>query len=510
MLYALTSEQARAAEDRAVASGAVTLASLMERAGGVVAGEALRMVAGGTIVVVAGRGNNGGDGWVAARDLAAAGRAVELLSVAHPDTLGEPAASAARGAIAAGVAWRPLASVSDLGRILAESSLVIDAVFGVGFHAPAEAQYASLLAEIAAIDTPVLSIDMPSGVNADTGAADASAVRAAVTVTFSAPKAGLLLYPGADHAGEVYVADIGIAEDHVRAVAKAGALPRDEFAKLLPLPDPRDHKNSRGRVLVVAGSPGMTGAAALAASGALRMGAGFVRLGVPASLVGVMSVKLTPVVVHALSETANGTLASAAVDQVLKLAETCDAVVLGPGLTTASQTAKAARRLVRESPVPMVVDADALNALAGSVERVLAARTAPTVLTPHPGELGSLLGITSSEVQSDRLASGARLATDRVAVVLKGARTIVSGEGRQYITMTGNAGMATAGTGDVLAGMIGALLAQGLSPLQAGSLAAYVHGRAGDFAAFELTETCITAEDVLAHLPDAVRELVGG
>jgi hydroxyethylthiazole kinase-like uncharacterized protein yjeF len=446
---------------------------------------------------------------VAGRDLSAAGRSVEVLSIVDPATLAEPAASAARSAIGAGVVWHQVTSIPEFARALAEASLVIDAVFGFGFKPPANEQYAAVLVEIAAARTPVLSVDVPSGVDADTGAADVSAVRAAVTVTFSAPKVGVLLHPGSEHAGEVYVADIGVGNEHLQALATVSALSRDDFTKLLPQPRTQDHKNTRGRVLVVAGSPGMTGAAALAASGALRMGAGFVRLGVPASLLAVMEVKLTSVVVHPLAETPKGTLAAGSADRILDMADGCDAVVLGPGLSPAVPTAKVVRRLVREVAVPLVVDADALGALGGAAERTLSARTAPTVLTPHAGELGRLLGISAAEVQSDRLTHGSRLASDRVAVVLKGDHTIVSGEGRQHITMAGNPGMATAGTGDVLAGMIGALLAQGLSPLQAGALGAYVHGRAGDFAAFELTEICTTAEDVLSHLPDAVRELAG-
>ncbi len=510
MIFALTSRQAAEVEERAVASGELTIASLMDRAGAALGREAAAIAPSGRIVVVVGKGNNGGDGWVAARELHDAGREVEVLSLVAPDELAGVAEGAARHAIEASVPWRHMTSIPELTRELADAALVIDAVFGFGFRGPARDPFASVLAVLDETNAPVLAADVPSGVDADTGAVDGDAVHASVTLTFTAPKTGLLQYPGAAYAGELHVADIGVPREGVEAVATVEVPDRGDYLGLFPFARPDDHKGSRGRVLVVGGSTGMTGACVLAASAALRMGAGYVRLAVPASLLDVVACKLTCVVFTPLPETHDCTLAAAGADTVLELAAGYDAVVLGPGLSTHEETAGAARRLVRELDLPLVVDADALNAIAGDAAPALGERRAATLLTPHPGELGRLLGMRTSEVQADRLSAGACLAHGPVACMLKGARTIVSGEGRQIVNLSGNAGMATAGSGDVLAGLAGALMAQGLSALEAGVLGAYLHGRAGDAAATKLTETCVTAQDVLGYLPRAVRELLGG
>jgi hydroxyethylthiazole kinase-like uncharacterized protein yjeF len=333
-----------------------------------------------------------------------------------------------------------------------------------------------------------------------------AAVSADVTVTFGWAKTGLLLSPGAAHTGEILVADIGLPQPG----DLTGALEIWEWsdlALLLPLPSPTDHKYDRGRVIVVGGSPGMCGAAVLAAHGALRMGAGHVTLAVPAPCLAVVeSAILAPVKVP-LPVEPDGGLAAPALAHLLGLSASADAVVLGPGLGRVGSTPDAVRAFLRDSKAPVVLDADGLHAIGSDLES-LRSRGASTVLTPHSGEAARLLGVSVEEVESDRPAAARALAGGGLTCVLKGARTLVSDGERVVVTMTGGPALATLGTGDILAGMTGALLAQGLDPLEAGALAAHLHGAAGDAAAMRLTSVCCTAPDVLTYLPEAVRDLL--
>lgn len=509
MQYALDAEGIRSAERRAVERGEATLDALMARAGAALAAEAARVAPTGPIAIVTGKGNNGGDGWVAARVLAASGRDVRVHALAGPDALTGEAARAATAAVAAHVNWQPAGDAIAMAEALTGAAVIIDAIFGIGFHGPAREPYATAIVAIDDADAPVISADVPSGVDSDTGAANGPAVHADMTVTFSAPKLGLLMYPGAAYAGEIVVADVGVPQ---RELDEAGGLEvwdRGDYRSALPQPSPDAHKGQRGSVLLVAGSRLYAGSAVLAAAGAMRMGAGYVFAAVPASVAPVMQAALPHVIAVAMQETAEGTLAASSVDRIVRLAAEVDAVVLGPGLTTHAEAVDVIRRLVDVMPTPLVLDADGLNALAEPGPGAILSRSGPTVITPHPGELARMLGISTAEVQDDRRAAAARIAGCQLACVLKGARTIVSAEGRSVVTLAGNPGMATAGSGDVLAGMIGTLLAQGLTPLEAGALGAYVHGRAGDLASAELTEVCLTAKDLPSYIPAAVKEILG-
>ncbi len=504
MIRALSVRAALEAERQAVERG-IGLDELMRRAGGAVAREVAARRPDGEIVVVAGKGNNAGDGWVAARDLIAGGRSARVVSLVDPDALAEPAASAAREAISAGVPWILAVDPQGQAEAVRGASAVIDAVFGIGLSGAPGDPCASAIEAINSVGAYVVSVDVPSGVDADSGAVPGQAVGADATVTFTAPKSGLVMYPGAKHVGEVVVADIGV-QTPAPVEGDLELWETADYAALLPEHPEDIHKNQRGRVLVVAGSRSFPGAAALAVMGAQRMGAGYVTLAVPESILPTLQAKLTSAVVVGLPENPSRTFASKVADAVLDLAREHDSVVMGPGLTVAHGAVLMVRRVVRELPRPLVLDADGLNALVDAVD-VLAERPARTVITPHPGELARLLDVDVMDVQSDRLFYGSRLVSHSLTCILKGARTIVSGEGRQLATLAGNPGLATAGTGDVLSGMIGTLLAQDISPLEAGALGAYLHGRAGDLAASELSETCVMAEDVPAFLPGAVKEL---
>jgi NAD(P)H-hydrate epimerase len=507
VIRALTAEQARTIEERAVAEQGLLLASLMRAAGAAVAAEVAERVPDGDIVVLAGPGNNGGDGWVAAHDLHARGRSVRVLTTRDPGELAGIAAEAAQGAIVAGVHWRMPEAGLEAGE-LAGAAVVIDALLGIGAAGALRAPLDSWAHATNGSGAYVVAVDAPTGVDADTGVVLGDAVRADCTVTFTAPKRGLVLYPGAGFAGEIVVADIGIDPGFSAGVEGAPEIwERDEYAALVPLPAADAHKNSRGRVLVVAGSAAYPGAALLATRGAMRSGAGYVTLAVPDAVVAIAHAHLLAAPVVGLPQGRSHALSSAAASRVLSLARDFDAVVLGPGLSQADGAVATARQLIAELELPLVIDADAINALMDA-RGLIEARTAPTVLTPHPGELGRLLGRSAVEVNADRVSSSAELAGPNRAVALKGAGTVVSGGGRQVVNTSGSAALATAGTGDVLAGVIGALLAQGLAPFDAAALGVYVHGLAGVAAAAELTPVCVTAEDVPDFLPHAFGELL--
>ncbi len=506
MFRALSAGQSRAVEQRAVAEAGMTLAGLMRTAGSSVAQELMLRVPEGPVVVLAGPGNNGGDGWVAARALHAALRSVSVLSLRDPEKLTGTAAEAAREAIGAGVPWSVAAEKPRPEDLAAD--VVVDALLGTGSKLPLRDTVGAWCEALNRCDAYVLSIDGPTGVDMDTGAADPRAVHADCTVTFTTPKRGLALFPGAAHAGELVIADLGIPAELFQVDGSPEIWLPEDYAALLPSPSPDAHKNQRGRVLVVAGSKMFPGAAILAARGAMRAGAGYVTLAVPEPAVATAQAHLLAVPVVGLPA-AGRTFSSAAAAMARDLATDYDVVVLGPGLTVSDGAAATARKLVASIDKPLVLDADGLNAFVDDIG-LLEQRTAPTVLTPHPGELARLLGVSVARIQEDRLSFSARLAGPARTVVLKGAGTVVSTAGRQVINTSGSSALATAGTGDVLSGVIGALLAQGLSPFDAGVLGAYLHGRAGEAAASVLTPLCVTAEDLPDYLPVAVAELLEG
>jgi NAD(P)H-hydrate epimerase len=344
-------------------------------------------------------------------------------------------------------------------------------------------------------------------VDTDTGAVDPAAIAADSTVTFIAPKRGLVLYPGAGMAGQIVVDDLGVIPSPAELSGAPEVWERGDVARLIPVPATDAHKNSRGKLLIIGGSRRFPGAAVLAARGAMRAGAGYITLAVPEPIVSVVQAHLQATPVVGLPAESDGGFSARAVFEALDLADGFDAVVLGPGLTMADDAARFACEAYASIREPLVVDADALNALAeleGSAHR----RGAPTVLTPHPGELARLLRTSVGDVQSDRVSSSAKLAGPDRVVVLKGAGTVVSGSGRQAVVTSGTPALATAGTGDVLAGLVGALLAQGLQPFDAAVVGAHLHGAAGELAAADLTPVCVNAEDLPDYLPGAVASVL--
>lgn len=505
MVSVLTAAETRIIEERAVEAAGVTLEELMQKAGESLARHVIALAPTGRIVVLAGPGNNGGDGWVCAATLERAGRDVRVLSVRDPSALAGIAARAARAAIEAGVAVA-VPGDGPIEQELSSADVVVDALLGTGASSPLRPPIDRWCRALRSVRAPIIAADLPTGVDADTGAVVPEAVRATRTVTFLAPKRGLYLYPGASCAGEVVLESLGLPEELTMLPGAPELWEVTDYARRLPRWAPDVHKNARGRVLIVAGSGRYPGAAVLAAVGAARCGAGYVTVAAPDAIVPTLQSHLVAQPVVGLPSGKARTLTSAAARLVLELAAEHDAVLIGPGLTVADGAVACVRSVVARVSAPLVIDADGLNALVDAVD-LLEARTGPTVLTPHPGELARLFGVSASDVQRDRVSSARRLAARDRVVVLKGAHTLASDGERTVIVEAGCPSLATAGTGDVLAGMAAALLAQGLGPFDAAALGAFLHGRAGEHAERRLGRLAVTAEDVPGFIGVAAREL---
>ncbi|MFO7153050.1 MAG: NAD(P)H-hydrate dehydratase [Bacillota bacterium] len=467
------------------------------------------------VAVVCGKGNNGGDGFGAARHLANMGFEVSVF-LASPS--GEVSGDAAVNLKVTKNMGIPVIELKDtdgpdkIRGIFEGFHSIVDALFGTGLRGEVKGLPRELIEAINASGLPVIAVDIPSGICGRTGRVLGAAVRADVTVTMGLLKVGLLLYPGAAYAGRVVVVDIGIPRrvfDEFEAEALL-LMPELVESWVRP-PAPDAHKGDMGRVFILAGSRGMTGAAALSGLGAARCGAGLVTLGVPESLNDILEVKVTEVMTLPLPDTGEGTLSEKALEPALEFARRCDAVVLGPGLSRHRETEKFVRSFVAECERPMVIDADGINNLSGAPEILKDAR-APVVLTPHPGEMARLLSTTPREVQQNRWDAVRRAGdTFGCTVVLKGARTLIYSPGNPvYVNPTGNPGMATGGSGDVLAGMIGALLGRGLDALEASAAAVYLHGLAGDAAAEKKGEIPLVAGDIVENIPEAFKRLQEG
>jgi hydroxyethylthiazole kinase-like uncharacterized protein yjeF len=520
MIPLATAEEMRRADRRATERYGVPSLLLMENAGRG-ATDALERVLGPVrgrrVAVVCGRGNNGGDGFVVARHLLARGASVGVWLLGRAGDVQGDARVNLEALERAGehvieVADRESPDFRDLYGKLMAADLVVDALLGTGVRGPATGAIAGAIEAVniaAAEGRPVLALDLPSGLPSDGEAPAGPVVRARVTVTFGLPKLGLILPAGAALAGQLEIADLGIPRAWLEEGIPTALIEAADVRALLPLRPAEAHKGSYGHLLVVAGSVGRTGAAVLACLGALRAGTGLVTCATPASQQPVVAAQLPEPMTEPLPETAARSISTKAVERIVELLGRMDALALGPGLGLDPETRAAVETLVREVERPMVVDADALTALAGKPGLCRDAR-APRLLTPHPGEAARLLGCTIAEVQRDRIASARRLAAESGAIVaLKGARTVVADpEGRVTLNPTGNPGMATGGTGDVLTGVTGGLLAQGVPAASALALAVYLHGLAGDLAAAARGEAGLVAGDVAGALPAAIRRVL--
>jgi hydroxyethylthiazole kinase-like uncharacterized protein yjeF len=490
-------ETMRATDRWAIADQGIPGIDLMERAGAGLAALATELQIGdGPIAVVCGKGNNGGDGYVVARLLREAGRDVVVLTTAPVVELeGDAATNAER---LPGEPPQPFSAGA-----LDGAALAVDALLGTGFSGAPRGAAAEAIDGLNAWGGGVVACDVPSGVDASTGEVNGAAVQALATATFGAAKPGLWINPGKAHAGAVRVVDIGIPPGAPVEPPPVGLIHDAALLALVPRRRAGWTKFTSGHVLVAGGSRGLTGAPCLASEAAQRTGAGYVTACVPASTQTVFEIRLLEVMTRGLPDD-DGAHTEAGVDEVLELAARGGALVAGPGLGRTDGARAFARRLVRDAPVAVVLDADGLNAHAGDLG-VLAGRPAPTVLTPHEGELGRLLGVDSDEVKARRLHHVREAArTAQAIVVLKGDDTLVADPGGTVAVSPGaSAALATAGTGDVLSGVIAAVLARGVVPFAAACAGVRLHARAGIRAAEERGVDGVIARDVIAALPRA-------
>ncbi len=511
----LNTTQMRDADRRTIEDVGIASIVLMENAGRQVVGaieasyddlDSMR------VAVLSGRGSNGGDGFVVARTLAERGVdvGVYLLGLAadvHGDARTNLNILTRLGIdiieISDATAWE-LHGTDVLG-----ADLIVDALFGTGLRGPLTGLAVTIVVDVNSIARPVVSIDLPSGLSADSADIPGPAIDATMTVTIAAPKLPLILAPAERLAGTLVVADIGIPDAVLDAVEgpRVEILTRDDMRQLI---DPRasdSHKGDYGRVLIVAGSRGKSGAAALAARAALRSGAGLVTVAVPRSTTAIVAALGSEYMTLPLPEDADGIVTADALDAVL--AVSAEVIVVGPGLGLSPGSIAFVHGLVERSGVPLVLDADALNAFEGHAARLVGRDDSSIIVTPHPGEMARLVGLTTEDIQKNRLEIAREFAvTHRVHAVLKGHRTLVaSPEGHVAINLTGNPGMSTGGSGDVLSGMIGAWFGQILDADAAARLAVYLHGLAGDLAEADEGEVSLIAGDIVDRLGDAVLEL---
>jgi NAD(P)H-hydrate epimerase len=511
----LNTEQMREADRRTIEDIGIPSLVLMENAGrqAVAAMEAaFEDLVTSHVAVLCGRGNNGGDGFVIARTLVQRGIAASVFLLG---SVADVRGDARTNLDILGNIGLTVVEVTDAQEwelqfsAISECDLIVDAIVGTGFRGQLSGLLETVVADVNGLGVPIVAVDLPTGVSADSHVVQGEAIEASMTVTLAAPKIPLVFPPADRRGGDLVIADIGIPYPVIDELEGPylELLTRERMREIVPVRAPDSHKGDFGRVLIVAGSIGRTGAAHLAALGALRSGAGLVTIATPRSCVPIIASMAAEYMTEPLDETGSGTIDFAAVDRVLDLE--ADVIAVGPGLGQSPGTAAFVHALVERAGVPLVLDADALNAFSGEPDRLVGRDGVDVVITPHPGEMARLLNASIEAVQHDRLKHARDFAVrHRLHVALKGHRTVIAGpEGRTFVNLTGNAGMATGGTGDILTGMIAAWFAQLLDAEAATKLAVYLHGSAGDLAEADEGEVSLTAGDLASRIGDAILEL---
>lgn len=462
------------------------------------------------VLVVCGKGNNGGDGFVVARHLSNRGVDVRVTLLAEKPLLKGDAKVNFDIAAKMNI---PIVELTDneqipaLRNLLQQADLVVDAILGTGLTDAVQGFYKNVIEAINKVRKPVVAVDIPSGLCADTGLVPGTCIQAEVTVTFAVLKQGLVLYPAANYVGELHVVDIGIPRRLIQeAQFEVHLLRPQDVRASLPKRRPNTHKEAYGHVLVIAGAPGKLGAAFMVGRSALRTGAGMVTLAIPESLYNPLELATIELLTVALPETSKGTFGVKAFDHLLALASDKQAVVLGPGISTHPATVELVHRLVVALPIPIVIDAEGIDALAPHPELLLKAK-APLILTPHPGEMARL--VPNTLLQHNRIAVTQETAQKYHAIIaLKGPRTIIAApDGCVFINPTGNPGMATAGTGYVLTGIIAGLIAQSIIPIEATKAGVFLNGLAGDIVAEDKGNYGMIASDVIEAIPYAIKRI---
>jgi hydroxyethylthiazole kinase-like uncharacterized protein yjeF len=463
--------------------------------------------------VIAGRGNNGGDGFVMARCLKQKGIQVRVYLLAATQQVRGDAAANLNFLKPMGIPLVEIPDEDSFARKKSEMSgldVWVDAILGTGLKSDVTGYFKTIIEFINDLKKPVLAVDIPSGLNADSGQPCGVCIRARATATFAFAKTGHMVHPGTDYTGTLKIVDIGIPPHIVAAVEPRQFLVTPELVRSYLPPRSADaHKGSSGHLLVVAGSTGKTGAAAMTCMSALRVGAGLVTLGVAESLNPVLEVQMLEAMTAPLPESRTGVLGESAFDAIEKLIPGKKCLALGPGLGQAPETGELVRHIIQASKIPVVVDADGLNNLAGRIE-ILQKAKAPVILTPHPGEMARLINSDTRRIQQDRLTCAREFATQfKVHLVLKGARTVIAHpDGRVFINPTGNPGMAAGGMGDVLTGMIAGLVCQGASPGAAAQAAVYLHGAAADSLVETVGPYGYLAGEVMQAVPGEIKKII--
>jgi hydroxyethylthiazole kinase-like uncharacterized protein yjeF len=521
----VTSSQMRNIDKKTIEGIGIPGLELMEKAGQGTAQLAKRMLKepeGKAVAIFCGSGNNGGDGFVVGRYLAQWGAQVQFFLIAKRSDLKGDAKTNLKKAVDLDLPIMEILKEEDIPPQI-KADLIVDALFGTGFTGEITGSMKDVVDRINSSGIPVLSVDIPSGLYADTGVYTGPCVKADRTATMALPKIGHFVFPGKAVSGKVSVVDIGVPQHVVdEEEIKLNLITREEIREMIPQRPGDAYKGTCGRVVLIAGSTGLTGAAVLASLSCLKAGAGMAILGTPKTLNPIMEMKMTEVMTHPLPDVRKkGVLALRGLGEIRELLKWGDCCAIGPGLGQHFETIELVQRLVRKLKMPAVIDADGLNALAKNVS-VIKECEAPLILTPHIGELSRLNGVPISDIDKDKMKYASEFATEYGCVlVFKGAPTIISEPGGQtYVNPTGNAGMATAGSGDVLTGIIAGLLAQKLLlekdrdlreiMLEAALVGVYIHGLTGDLTKEEKGEMGMIAGDMMEKTPEALLKTVNG
>jgi NAD(P)H-hydrate epimerase len=486
-----------------------------------------------TVFILCGGGNNGGDGFVIARIIHNQGKDIKVFLSAKPEDLKGDAKIKYDEAVKSGIKIFPIKKfLTQYALRTTQYGLIIDALLGTGLNKDVKAPLSDVIKKINTMKYPVVSVDIPSGISSDTGQIMGCAVKADYTVTFGLPKRGHLLYPGAEYTGQLFIENIGFPKKLLNSKKiRVNFIQKQDAVALIPKRPKYSHKGTYGHVLLIAGSRGKTGAAFMSAKACLRAGAGLVTIGVPESLVNIFQSRVTEEMILPLPDKGDGTLSYNASDLILKfLNQKANVLAIGPGITFDNEISKLVCELILNSRAPIVIDADGVNAIAGYTN-ILRKSKVPVILTPHAGEMVRLLRQSTDhriqntlsltlpprgggqgwggdsnlrdEIEKDRIDIALLFAKKtKTYLVLKGAPTVIATpDGNVFINSTGNPGMATAGTGDVLTGMISALLAQGLTPQNASILGVYMHGLIGDIVAEKKGMHSLIASDIINAIP---------
>lgn len=507
MMKAVTAEEMREIDRRTIEGYGIPGQVLMERAGLCVAARVKELYGQRKVIVLAGGGNNGGDGLVAGRQLFNEGWNVRVFLLAKEGKLSPDCLLQYQAAKKLGM---PVEFRSQVGPKDLHGALVVDAIFGTGLSKPVAGPVSEIIRLINRTDVPVISVDIPSGISSDDGRIMGEAVKADASVTFGLPKIGHYLHPGAEYTGRLFVEDIGfprelISSDRLRTEVVA----HEDAALLIPERPASSHKGVYGHVLILAGSRGKTGAAIMAARACMRSGAGMVTIGVPEGIADIVQAVVSEEMVLPLPDDGTGAFSADVLEKVLSfIAGRVDVCAIGPGIRVTPGTKRLVSGLVSVSTVPLVIDADAVNALQGKAS-ILKTAKSPVILTPHIGEMSRMTGTEMPDILADLPGTARGFSSGFGSyLVLKGAPTLVaSPEGTVSINTTGNPGMATAGSGDVLTGMLAGLLGQGMNPLDAAVLGVYLHGLSGDIAAAARGMHSLIAGDIIEAVPAAFLSL---